>query len=75
MNVEKIDEPGDETTAQLQSGMKPLIRIRNDKSTFYTNAAQYRYWGDGTMKQNHLDRLLWYLRMDQRNILVGGLLL
>ncbi len=56
-------------TPQLEPGEKPLIQIHHDESTFYANADQSKYWGDGTMNKNHLDRLLWYLtllrRMDQ----------
>ena len=34
--------------------------------TFYANADQSKYWGDGTMNKNHLDRLLWYLTLLRR---------
>ncbi len=36
-------------TPQLQPGEKPIIQIHHDESTFYANADQSKYWGDGTM--------------------------
>ena len=36
-------------TPELLPGVKPLIQIHHDESTFYANADQSSYWGDGTL--------------------------
>ena len=36
-------------TPELLPGEKPLIQIHHDESTFYANADQSSYWGDGTL--------------------------